>query len=254
MPRILRAARKFLILLLFIWSTWAFFWSKEAGAQAEPSTHANEVFLGYEWKEGVGFSEIDYALDSCRASLAAWLWEKIFTLWEKKEWDEMAKLMEVVIWLQPHQILYADQAAWQMAWNASAAVLKDSNEAHRQEREHYYIQRGRAFLEEGISKNPGSSLLYEHLGLLLRDKLEDHLGAAEAFDQAAALPGAAPYLHRFAAYELTECPGREQEGYDRLMALYQEGKEQRMPMLLAKIKILEEKRNSHKRAQKNTKK
>jgi hypothetical protein len=46
--------------------------------------------------------------------------------------------------------------------------------------------------------------------ILLRDKLHDHCGAGEAFLKASQLPDAAPYLERFAGYELAQCPGREQ--------------------------------------------
>ena len=198
-----------------------------------PSSCQKEAVLDPLWKVA-GASGCMAALSGFRAPLAAALWIAAFTAWEKKEWERMADLMEVVLLLEPHQILYCDMAAWHLAWNACGAAK--SNEESL-----FYMQHGRSILEEGIRNNPESSLLYAHLGLLLRDKLQDHAAAAVAFAKAAALPGAVPYLRRFAAYELAKCPEHEEEAYAQLQALYQEGPEQRVPALLAILERLEKK-------------
>ena len=189
-----------------------------------------------------------FEVKSWRISLATWLWNQSLIAWSKKEWNKMPYYMEGAILLDPHDIAYSDLAAWQMAWNASEAALnnKDLSLEHRNVLAHEDIQRGRAFLEQGIRNNPESSLLYEHLGILLRDKLNDHLGAAKAFNQAAILPGAASYDRRFAAYELAECPGKEEAAYEALSALYGEGEAQRVPTLLRKIEVLRKKLHQEK--------
>ena len=172
-----------------------------------------------------------------RAPLAAWLWMKTFPAWEKKEWHQIELLSQVVLFLQPHEINYIDLASWHMAWNASEDDAKHHHEVMRD----YYLQRGRFFLERGIHNNPKSSLLYEHLGILLRDRYHDHVAAAAVFAKGALLPGAPSYLRRFAAYELAASPGHEAEAYTELQALYDESPSQRFPALIATMKQLEEK-------------
>jgi hypothetical protein len=154
----------------------------------------------------------------------------------------MAGLFNTVTTLQPHTLLYWDIAAWHMAWNASIAALQDpkqKSEVLRERARRQYIDLGRDFLERGIRNNPDNYLLYERLGILLRDKVEDHSAAADAFAKAASFPDAPIYIGRFAAYELEKVPGREREAYDTLLTLYHQGKKQWMPSLLTKIRKLE---------------
>jgi hypothetical protein len=154
----------------------------------------------------------------------------------------MAGLFNTVTTLQPHTLLYWDIAAWHMAWNASISALQDTkqkSEVLRERARRQYIQLGRDILENGIRNNPDSYLLYERLGILLRDKVEDHSAAADAFFKAASFPNAPSYMRRFAAYEMAKVPGREREAYDLLLSLYHEGEKQRMPALLSKLRELE---------------
>jgi lipoprotein NlpI len=129
-----------------------------------------------------------------------------------------------------------------MAWNASTASLNDRTQprlALRIKAQREYLALGRDFLERGIKNNPDRPQLYEALARLYRDKYNDHEHAAEFFAKAASLPGAPGYVRRFAAYELAQCPGREQEAYDQLQALYQSGENERVPTLVRRLKELE---------------
>lgn len=168
------------------------------------------------------------ALTELKAPFAVWLWIKAFTAWEKKEWDQMASFIEETLFLEPHQIAYYEMAAWYLGWNTAASGKSD-----------FFIQRARTLLEEGIAQNPENSLLYEQLGVLLRDKYHNSLAASAAFAKAATLPHAHFYLRRFAAYELAKSPEYYAEAYEQLKALYAEGPRERTPALLAKIKLLE---------------
>ncbi len=169
-----------------------------------------------------------------KSPVAVVLWLQAFTAWEKKEWEPMAKLMQEVLLLQPHQVLYYMMASWHMAWNASNDAAKKGDAKLYDN----YVQQGRKILEAGIRQNPESSLLYEQLGVLLRDKMQDHLAASKAFAQAAALPGAPFYLRRFAAYELASSPGHEAEAYAQLQQLYAEGPAERVPAVIATLQRL----------------
>lgn len=202
------------------------------------------VSLDLSLREQIGQSGFLAALSGFRAPLAALLWIEAHTAWEKTEWGRMAGLFHTVTTLQPSMLFYWDMAAWHMAWNASAAALQDPgqrSEALRERSRRQYIALGRDFLERGIANNPGSYLLHERLAILLRDKQEDHAGAAAEFAKAAAFPDAPPHLARFAGYELAQVPGREEEAYDHLRSLYDKGEKQRMPALIARLRELEKK-------------
>src|SRR5438067_1620232 len=182
------------------------------------------------------------ALSGLRAVVADLLWIESHTAWQDTQWGKMALIFNNVTALQPRNTMYWDMAAWHMAWNASAAALQDPKqprEALRVKAAREYYRLGRDFLERGIANNPDRSVLYEHLGMLLRDKFNDHCGAAEAYRKAAQLPDAMLYVHRFAAYELAQCSGREHEAYEELLRLYNTGEQERLPTLLKRLRELE---------------
>lgn len=202
------------------------------------------VSLNLGLREQIGQSGFLAALSGFRSPLAALLWIESHSAWEKTEWGRMAGLFDTVTALQPHTLLYWDIAAWHMAWNASAAAFQDTRQASELLRERacrQYIDLGRDILQRGIRNNPGSYLLYERLGILLRDKVKDHAAAADAFAMAASFADAPAYIGRFAGYEAAKVQGREREAYNRLRALYDEGDKQRMPALLSTIRDLERK-------------
>jgi hypothetical protein len=153
--------------------------------------------------------------------------------WEEQQWKEMTRWLELILQLQPYDIPCYNMAAWELAWNASSAV-PDTEQAH------FYIEAGRRILERGIRNNPTSSLLYEYLGVLLRDRLHDHEAAAAAFAKGATLPGAHSYLRRFAIYELAASGHHDGEAYEQLQKLYEEGEAERVPALLDLKEKLEE--------------
>ena len=106
-----------------------------------------------------------------------------------------------------------------------------------------YFALGKDFLERGIKNNPDRPQLYEALARLYKEKYKDHERASEFYAKAAVLPDAAPFDRRFSAYELSYCQGREQEAYEGLRALYDEGEQERLPTLIARLKFLEDRLN-----------
>jgi hypothetical protein len=184
------------------------------------------------------------ALSGFRSPLAAFLWIEAYNAWERTEWGRMAGLFDTVTTLQPRSKTYWDMAAWHMAWNASIAALNDPkqpSEALRIRNQRQYFKVGKEYLERGIQNNPDSYFLYAALGNLLQQKMEDHCGAAEAFLKASQFPDAPPFISRVAGYEMSKCPGREQEAYDLLKKLYDKGEEHRKPTLITTLKELEKK-------------
>ncbi len=212
--------------------------------RAARAVHLRKTELNLDLRERVGQMGFLAALSGFRSPLAAFLWIEAHTAWENTEWGRMAGLFDTVTTLQPRSIPYWDMSAWHMAWNASIAALNDEkqpSEALRQRAQRQYFDLGRSFLERGVRNNPDDYRLYLQLGVLLRDKYEDHCGAAEAFLKASELPSAPSYIRRFAGYEMAKCPGREREAYELLKALYLQGSDQRMPTLVTVLGDLEKK-------------
>ncbi len=195
-------------------------------------------------RDQIGQLSYAAALSGFRSLVAAFLWIEAHTAWEQTAWGRMAGLFQSVTSLQPRSLIYWDLASWHMAWNAAVAARenpKEPSEFLRQRAEREYHRLGREFLEQGIANNPDQYLLHERLGILLRDKLSDHGGAADAFARAAEMEGAPAYVKRLAAYELAECEGREKEAYERLRKIYNLGEDERLPRVLTLIRELEEK-------------
>jgi len=183
------------------------------------------------------------ALGGFRALVADGLWIQAHMDWTRTEWGKMLFLFNNVTALQPRNVMFWDTAAWHMAWNASVAAFNDPNEPHlalRLKRQHEYFMIGKDLLERGIQNNPDHYKLYESLGNLLRDKLKDHCAAAVQFANASKFHDSPGYEVRFAAYELSQCPGHEREAYTELLRLYRVGEKEWLPTLLSRLKYLQE--------------
>jgi len=208
------------------------------------SAHFRSATLDLGLRERVGQAAFIAALSGFRAPVAALLWISAHAAWEKTEWGKMDALFESVTTLQPRVLLYWDIAAWHMAWNARASALQDltqPSEVLRERSAGHYVALGRNFLERGIKNNPDQYLLYESLGRLAGTRESDHGAAADAYAKAASLTNAPAYLKRLAAYESSLTPGREREAYERLLSLYHEGAQQRVPTLVTRLHELEQK-------------
>ena len=186
------------------------------------------------------------ALSGFRALVADFLWIHAHVLWERVEWGAMKVDFDAVTALQPRCILFWDQASWHMAFNASIAAYDDKKqprEALRIKAQREYWQLGEDYLIRGIANNPDVPTLYDHLGFLYREKFKDHCKAAELYSECAKIPDAPVYAHRFALYELAQCPGHDREAYEGLLNLYQKGEDERLPTLYKWLGILQEKLN-----------
>ena len=189
------------------------------------------------------------ALGGLRAAVADLLWIRAHTAWQDVQYGRMKLLFDVCTALQPRRELFWDVASWHMAWNGAAYVenprndernaITDDYDRERKVRDFYRM--GENYLLQGIENKPESWTLYDRLGTLYRDKFKDPCKAAAAFEEASKRPGRLDYTRRFAAYMLAQCPGREREGYERLLALYKEGQNEWLPTLLRLIQELERK-------------
>lgn len=206
--------------------------------------HGAKLDLGL--REQIGQMAFLAALSGFRALVADALYLHAFAAFERTEWGRVKLDFDAITSLQPRCVLFWDQAAWHMAYNASVWARENPRvprEGLRIKAQREYFRIGEDFLLRGIANNPDRALLYQSLGTLYRDKYDDHCRAADAFDKCAQLPKAPQYIHRFAAYEMAQCPGREQEAYERLLALYHRSEDERLPTLLKWLGRLQEKLN-----------
>ena len=216
--------------------------AEHALSTAHRQLHFRAVDFDLAMREQIGQLGFIAGLSGFRSLVADVLFVQAHVAWERTEWGRVLLLFRQVTTLQPRSLLFWDMAAWHMAWNASAAAIRDSTQprlALRIKAQREYFQLGKDFLERGIKNNPDRPQLYEALARLYRDKYDDHEHAAEFFEKAAALPGAPRYEKRFAAYELSHCEGRESEAYERLHALYASSESERLPTLIRRLKDLE---------------
>ena len=212
--------------------------------------HRQEHFRGVEFnldlREKLGQLGFIAALSGFRGIVADALFIQAHSAWENTQWGRMLWLFRQVTALQPRVLMFWDVAAWHMAWNASVAAMNDTAQprlALRVKAQREYFALGKDFLERGIKNNPDRPQLYEALARLYKEKYKDPERASEFYAKAATLPDAAPFDRRFSAYELSYCVGREREAYERLRSLYDEGEQQRLPTLIARLKFLEDKLN-----------
>ena len=206
--------------------------------------HGAKLNLGL--RQQIGQASFIAALGGFRALVADGLWIQAHIDWTRTEWGKMLFIFNNVTALQPRNIMFWDNSAWHMAYNASASALDDTRQprlALRLKHQHEYFLIGKDLLERGIQNNPDHYKLYESLANILRDKLHDHCAAAVQYANAARFPDSPTYEVRFAAYELSYCPGRERDAYNELVRLYRLGEKQWLPTLFSRLQYLQEKLN-----------
>lgn len=194
--------------------------------------------------EKLGQMSFVAVLSGFRAVVADGFWIHANIVWERVDWAAMKLDFDTVTTLQPRCVLFWDMAAWHMYANASIAAYENRNQprqALRLKAQREYWKLGEDYLLRGIANNPENATLHVSLGTLYRDRFQDHCKAAEVYARGAALPTAPVYLHRFAVYELASCPGHEREAYEKLLALYHRGEDERLPTLLRHLGELQEK-------------
>ncbi len=211
---------------------------------AHRAAYFHGATLNLTLREQIGQGAFLAALSGFRGVIADFLSLQANDAWENTQWSRVIFLYNQITTLQPRSSLNWEMGAWYMAFDAAQAALDDPKQprqALREKARREFIQQGREFLERGIRNNPDHSTLYNRLGFVLMNKTDDHLGASRAYAKAAEFPDCMGYEKRFAAYELAKVPGKEAEAYALLVKLYREGDKERAPMLLVRIKAMEEK-------------
>ena len=235
--------RPALLLAAIVAFGWARLHFEAALAVEQRAARLRGSQLDLSMREKLGQMGFVAALSGFRAIVADGFWIHAGTAWERTDWARMKIDFDIATSLQPRCILFWEMAAWHMSHNATVNALdnKKQREAVRIRNARDFLQIGEEYLLGGIANNPDSSKLHEALASLYRDKFNDHCRASEFYAKAAALPRARQYVHRFAVYELAQCPGHEREAYEQLVALYKKGEHEHLPTLLKWLGILQEK-------------
>jgi hypothetical protein len=206
------------------------------------ASHFLEYQLNLDVRAQAGQMGFIAALSGYRAVVADYMWIEAYTAWSRTEWGRMKLLLDTTTALQPRAVTFWDQAAWHMAWNAATNARENRQEPRRTLREKAardYIRLGEQYLLEGLKYNPNSAALWETLGRLHIEKMNDPCRAAHDYAMAAKQPGAFPFMGRVAAYYLAQCPGHEREAYEELLRRYHLSENERLPRLLKTLDRLQ---------------
>jgi hypothetical protein len=202
------------------------------------------VKLNLALREQIGQLGFLAALSGFRTLVADLLWVQAHGSWERVEYGRMNLLLGTVTTLAPRNVNFWDMSSWHMAYNASVAAMEDRKQpklALRLKAQREYFLLGKDYAERGIENNPDAYVLHQSLANIYKNKFGDHCAAAAEFAKAAALPHAPSYEKRFAAYEMSYCPGHEREAWQMLRKLYDMGPRERLPTLESRLKAMEEK-------------
>lgn len=214
-------------------------------SEAQKATRFGGFKISSTLRQQAGQAGFLATLGGLRAAVADLLWIRAHVAWQSTQWGKMKLIFDVCTALQPRRVMFWDNAGWHMAWNASVYAINDTThvpeQVERWRNQQQYFKLGEDYFLRGIENNPDSWELYDRLAWFYKDKMQDKLKAAAAYEEASKRPGRLDYVRRQAAIMLADCPGHEEEAYKKLKALYDEGEREWLPTLLKQIQRLERK-------------
>lgn len=156
-------------------------------------------------REKIGQGLALAALGGFRGLAANALMLEAHAAWEEQQWVRVRSALEMATLLQPRVALFWDLASWHLAWNAAVAAERysgDPSETRRRMESEKWIEAGRELLERGTKAVPEKSLLFQRLGDLYWQRLENYSAAAGWYREALTKGDAPLYLERFVGYAL----------------------------------------------------
>lgn len=193
--------------------------------------------------EQMGQSALMGTLGGLRSLVATFLTLEAYDHFGVKAWDDLRQTYQIITALEPRDETHWVSVVWHLGINATANMESDERlpAFERQRRFQQYAFEAIDFAERGLEQIPGSAAIRLQLAEVYREKLKDDCATSRVYGDIVGLPGAPGYARRFHGYFMARCPGKEEQAYDYLMALYREGERQRLPTLIKEIKTLEEK-------------
>lgn len=170
-----------------------------------------------------------------------------------REWDELEQQYQDIVLLDPGNVNYWDLGSWHIGTNASVSSKEniDLPPLEREIRFNEYLNRGSAFLDQGIEMNPQEWRLP-----LLKARMwsNPHLKpdlplVVSTLEKALEYPGIPQRerdrMERMIFYALFKMPGQSQQAYDQAYKLWQEGDRQHFPSVLSRLYVLQNNPSVH---------
>lgn len=192
-------------------------------------------------REQMGQSATLATLGGLRSLVSIYMTLHAHDAWQMTDWETVEQDYRMITTMEPRDIDNWIRGAWHMWANASANMEMNESipKELRSKLQHEYIDKGIQILRQGAINNPDSYKPWVELGYVLRLKKADYCGAAEAYKEALARNGTPGMITRFYGYMLAQCSGHEQEAYDYLRKLYDEGDKHRQDSVIVSLKNLE---------------
>lgn len=180
-------------------------------------------------------------LGGLRSLVATFLTLNAYEHFSTKSWDDLRANYLIITSLEPGDESHWVSVIWHIGINATANMEIDTRlpAFERERRFKEYAFQAIDLAGRGLSQIPDSAAIRLQLAEVYREKLKDDCATARVYGDIIGLPDEPSYARRFHGYFMARCPGREQEAYDYLIALYREGEQQRLPTLIKEIKNLE---------------
>jgi hypothetical protein len=156
-------------------------------------------------RESLGQMGFAASLGGLRSLVASITYLQAYVAFEHSEWGKVDSLMTLTTRLQPKEVIYWDEAAWHMAYNAASGYTRDDTlrAAIKNKLFRDYVNRGLEIVQEGLVYLPEDPKLLVRMAEIYRDRKKEPGPAADAFLRAAK-NGAKPFYERMAAYELVK--------------------------------------------------
>ena len=188
--------------------------------------------LSLETREDLGITGLAIALGGLRSLIASMLNLRAHEHWQNQRWFELAKTYQTATALQPQTRYYWEVASWHLVSNAYADYEDKPGvpEGRRRELQQQFFEKGMAFLEEAVRRNPDDWRLWAALGHGHSQtwRPQDLSAAADAYRRAAELSGSLQ-MQRQHLYSLCRVAGREAEAWEAAQAVWANPHNRRFP-------------------------
>ena len=191
--------------ILLLWGGVKITWEKAMTQSQRKATYGFTGPTAVAIREKLGQGLALAALGGFRGLAANALMLQAHGAWEEQQWVRVRSSLELATLLQPRVAVFWDTASWHLAWNAAVAAERYSgepSETRRRLEARRWVEAGRSLLERGTKAVPERALLFQRLGDLYWQRLEDYQAAADCYRQAITKGDAPPYLERFVGYAL----------------------------------------------------
>lgn len=181
-------------------------------------------------------------------SLVASIWNfRAYLQFEELNWIKVEESYEVITTLQPQTTYYWTTGAWHLHTNATG-YYRDNKEISpfkRTSMRKHYMNKGSAFLEEGVRQNPDNWKLHYELARIWSDhnKLPDLDRSLQHFAdtlECASLPDyKRSQMKRFRYYTMTRAEDRHREAYDTGRSMFEDSPDNHLPRLVCSLFALQ---------------